>query len=131
MVLRQARGQRCLVELAGPAVGREIFRPLHPVAARAIEFDAEHRLSAFVADDPRSIDEWRAMARVLAVAAVEIGHPVALFIAVKTQDRALHDETDPVDLASAGRTMIDGRGGPGALSRGARGTFHYQFECRS
>ena len=55
------------------------------------------------------------------MAAVEISHPVVLFVAVKTQDRALHEETATIDLASAGRSMVDERCGSGSLGRGERG----------
>ena len=106
MLPREARRQRCLVELAGSAVWREIVRPLHPIAARAIEFDAEHLVAGFLADNPRSVDEWRSMAHVLGVAAIEIGHPVALFITTKPQDRALHDEPAVAHLLSTALASI-------------------------
>ena len=95
MIPGESRRQRCLVELPGRSGGNESVGPLHAVAKRAIEFGADHRVSRVLADDPRSIDEWRSVTHVLWVSAIESGDPVAVFVAAKTPDGAFHPEITP------------------------------------
>lgn len=70
--------------------------PLLPVGRRAgvaflaLKRASDHRRAAFRRDDPRTINPWRIVARVLEVAAVKLGHPVTLRVLVKTDDLTFH-----------------------------------------
>ena len=43
-------------------------------------------------DYPRPIRPWRIVANVLVVAALELGHPMALFVLVEAHDPSIHVE---------------------------------------
>jgi hypothetical protein len=60
------------------------------VAAEAIEFAAEPSLSAFLRRRPQAHAERRLMADVLPMPARQIGHPISVFILMKTDDLLFH-----------------------------------------
>lgn len=60
------------------------------VAAEAIEFAAEPSLPAFLRRRPQAHAEWRLMADVLPMPARQIGHPISMFVLMKTDDLLFH-----------------------------------------
>ena len=60
------------------------------VALPAREQAAQYAPSTFDGRRPRAICPWRVVAHVLVVAAFEFGHPVLLFIFVKSNYPLIH-----------------------------------------
>ena len=60
------------------------------VAADAIEFAAEPSLPAFLRRCPQAHAERRLMADVLPMPARQIGHPISVFVLMKTDNLLFH-----------------------------------------
>ena len=60
------------------------------VAADAIEFAAEPSLPAFLRRCPQAHAERRLMADVLPMPACQVGHPISVFVLMKTDDFLFH-----------------------------------------
>jgi hypothetical protein len=60
------------------------------VAADAIEFAAEPSLPAFLRRRPHANAERRLMADVLPMPARQVGHPISVFVLMKTDDLLFH-----------------------------------------
>ena len=113
-----------LVELRRPAVRVEPVRPLHPVAANAVELAAQHRGPPRLGQGPRAHREGRSMAHVLTMAAVEICDPVSKLVEMEAHDRALHGVIVPgarrggrEDCSQHPRRAFRTRSGPRRSSR--------------
>jgi hypothetical protein len=50
-------------------------------------------LASFSCQYPWSTCEWRLMPHMLSMAAGQVGHPIAVFILMKTNNRLLHQRT--------------------------------------
>src|SRR5215213_10274954 len=67
-----------------------IFRALFLIAALAIEFKAEARCAPFFREYPGTCGEWRVVAHVLIVAAIQLYSPVRFVILIEAGDFAFH-----------------------------------------
>lgn len=70
----------------GEVLGRAAFL----VAADAVEFAAKPSLAAFLSRRPQAHAERRLMADVLPMPARQIGHPISMFVLMKTDDLLFH-----------------------------------------
>jgi len=70
---------------------RRLVEGLH-IALAARKYLAESLCTTFLRDYPRPIGPWRIVANVLVVAALELGHPMALFVLVEAHDPSIHVE---------------------------------------
>src|SRR5262245_15787056 len=86
----QARRNRALVELGRTLVALEALRELQSIAAHAGQLRADHRVAAGPCLRPRPQKERRIVSNVLAVAAVELGDPVARGVEMVSRDRPVH-----------------------------------------
>jgi hypothetical protein len=75
--------------LVNPGFGLLVL--LLQVANLAVETAADVALPALLAHYPGPIDPRRAMTHVLVVAALELRHPMSLFVSMKSQNLSLHD----------------------------------------
>jgi hypothetical protein len=63
------------------------------VAAFAVQLKAYAALSALLRQHPVAREEWRVVAYMLPVSAVQLCYPVAFVVAVKSYDAALQSNT--------------------------------------
>jgi hypothetical protein len=83
------KAERMRQDLSGNQ--RRIGRRL--LAFLAVQMGAQMLLASSHGEHPRAIDEWGLMPYVLPMTTGQIGHPIALFVLVISNDRLSHGTT--------------------------------------
>lgn len=72
------------------------------LAQTAVKGMAEHAGSALWCGGPRAHEPRRPMTHMLVMAAFQLGHPVFFFVLMKTDDAALHGDSEGLSFALLG-----------------------------
>ena len=84
-----------------------VGQPALFVAAAALELEPQEPGASFRRGDPRPYLPWRIVPHVLAMPALEIRHPVAHLVEMKSDDRPLHARRRYCALPSSGIVMLE------------------------